>query len=54
MNNLERWTEPLEVADKRTMASQLEARVRQDIINGKLVPGSRLRLRNWPSRTTPG
>lgn len=45
MNNLERWTEPLEVADKRTMASQLEARVRQDIINGKLVPGSRLRLK---------
>lgn len=28
------------------MASQLEARVRQDIINGRLAPGSRLRLKD--------
>lgn len=34
-----------EPAEKRTMASQLEARIRQDIINGKLAPGSRLRLK---------
>ncbi|WP_282356922.1 GntR family transcriptional regulator [Pseudomonas sp. PS01303] len=34
-----------EPAEKRTMASQLEARIRQDIINGHLAPGSRLRLK---------
>jgi DNA-binding GntR family transcriptional regulator len=34
-----------EPAEKRTMASQLEARIRQDIINGQLAPGSRLRLK---------
>ncbi|MCY1283292.1 HTH-type transcriptional repressor RspR [compost metagenome] len=45
MNHPERWTESAEAADKRTMASQLEARVRQDIINGKLTPGSKLRLK---------
>ena len=33
------------LVDKRTMASQLEARVRKDIINGRLKPGSRLRLK---------
>ncbi|WP_455922732.1 GntR family transcriptional regulator [Pseudomonas putida] len=31
--------------EKRTMASQLEVRVRQDIINGHLAPGSKLRLK---------
>ena len=36
---------PTELSDKRTMASQLEAMVRQDIINGRLVPGTRLRLK---------
>ena len=34
-----------EPTEKRTMASQLEARIRQDIINGQLGPGSRLRLK---------
>ena len=34
-----------EPAEKRTMASQLEAMIRQDIINGRLAPGSRLRLK---------
>jgi GntR family transcriptional regulator, carbon starvation induced regulator len=37
--------QPADVAEKRTMASQLEARIRQDIINGQLAPGSRLRLK---------
>jgi DNA-binding GntR family transcriptional regulator len=37
--------QPSEPAEKRTMASQLEARIRQDIINGQLAPGSRLRLK---------
>ncbi|MHC8411299.1 GntR family transcriptional regulator [Pseudomonas sp. Hz4] len=37
--------QPTEPAEKRTMASQLEARIRQDIINGQLAPGSRLRLK---------
>lgn len=45
MNQAERWTEEATGADKRTMASQLETRVRQDIINGRLVPGSKLRLK---------
>jgi len=31
--------------EKRTMAAQLEARVRDDIINGRLLPGSRLPLK---------
>lgn len=35
----------VEPAEKRTMASQLEARIRQDIINGQLAPGIRLRLK---------
>lgn len=38
------WQSP-DTAEKRTMASQLEARIRQDIINGHLAPGSRLRLK---------
>ncbi|MCU1758435.1 FCD domain-containing protein [Pseudomonas sp. 14P_8.1_Bac3] len=38
------WQTPAP-AEKRTMASQLEARIRQDIINGQLAPGSRLRLK---------
>lgn len=33
-------------ADKRTMASQLESRVREDIISGRLAPGSKLRLKD--------
>ncbi|MCY1412785.1 HTH-type transcriptional repressor RspR [compost metagenome] len=37
--------QPADPAEKRTMASQLEARIRQDIINGQLAPGSRLRLK---------
>ncbi|MNO49178.1 HTH-type transcriptional repressor CsiR [compost metagenome] len=45
MNQPERWTEALDGADKRTMASQLEIRVREDIINGRLAPGSKLRLK---------
>jgi GntR family transcriptional regulator, carbon starvation induced regulator len=45
MNHPERWSEITEAVDKRTMASQLEARVREDIINGKLVPGCKLRLK---------
>ncbi|GLU37316.1 FCD domain-containing protein [Pseudomonas sp. NBRC 100443] len=45
MNRAERWAEQPEVSEKRTMASQLEARVREDIINGRLAPGSRLRLK---------
>jgi GntR family transcriptional regulator, carbon starvation induced regulator len=45
MNRAERWVEQPEVSEKRTMASLLEARVRQDIINGQLAPGSRLRLK---------
>ncbi|MDU9393252.1 GntR family transcriptional regulator [Pseudomonas japonica] len=45
MNRAERWVEQAEASEKRTMASQLEARVRQDIINGQLAPGSRLRLK---------
>ncbi|TDQ27241.1 DNA-binding GntR family transcriptional regulator [Raoultella sp. BIGb0149] len=31
--------------EKRTMASRLEERVRRDIINGKLKPGSKMRLK---------
>ncbi|MCY1284638.1 HTH-type transcriptional repressor RspR [compost metagenome] len=45
MNHPERWTDRLDAPDKRTMASQLEARVRQDIIDGRLAPGSKLRLK---------
>lgn len=45
MNPLERGADSAEGADKRTMASLLEARVRQDIINGRLAPGSKLRLK---------
>ncbi|MED5611670.1 MULTISPECIES: GntR family transcriptional regulator [Pseudomonas] len=45
MNRAERWAEQPEASEKRTMASQLEARVREDIINGRLAPGSRLRLK---------
>ncbi|WP_281687938.1 GntR family transcriptional regulator [Pseudomonas citronellolis] len=45
MNRAERWAQQPEVSEKRTMASQLEARVREDIINGRLAPGSRLRLK---------
>ncbi|MNZ88201.1 HTH-type transcriptional repressor CsiR [compost metagenome] len=45
MNRPERWVEQPEAPEKRTMASQLEARVREDIINGRLTPGSRLRLK---------
>lgn len=45
MNQPEQWLDRYEPLEKRTMASQLEVRVRQDIINGRLVPGSRLRLR---------
>lgn len=45
MNQPERWMESVEGADKRTMASQLESRVRQDIISGRLAPGSKLRLK---------
>lgn len=37
--------QPAETVDKRTMASQLEAQIRQDIISGRLAPGSRLRLK---------
>ncbi|NWC93045.1 MULTISPECIES: GntR family transcriptional regulator [unclassified Pseudomonas] len=37
--------QPAEPAEKRTLASQLEARIRQDIINGTLAPGIRLRLK---------
>ncbi|WEK28841.1 MAG: FCD domain-containing protein [Candidatus Pseudomonas phytovorans] len=45
MNQAERWASQPVASEKRTMASQLEARVRQDIINGTLAPGSRLRLK---------
>ena len=45
MNQPEQWSDRSEVLEKRTMASQLEVRVREDIINGRLVPGSRLRLK---------
>jgi GntR family carbon starvation induced transcriptional regulator len=45
MNQPERWVDGGNGADKRTMASQLETRVRQDIINGRLLPGSKLRLK---------
>lgn len=45
MNRAEPWAPQLPASDKRTMASQLEARVREDIINGRLAPGSRLRLK---------
>lgn len=45
MNQPERWMESATGADKRTMASQLEIRVRQDIITGRLPPGSKLRLK---------
>lgn len=43
-SSLIHW-QAVEPAEKRTMASQLEAKIRQDIINGHLVPGSRLRLK---------
>ncbi|MGY2374287.1 GntR family transcriptional regulator [Pseudomonas sp. SDO524_S393] len=43
-----------EPAEKRTMASQLEARVRQDIINGQLAPGARLRLKELAERYEVG
>jgi len=39
------WPPAADNGDKRTMASQLEVRVRQDIINGRLAPGSKLRLK---------
>lgn len=45
MNQAERWAAQPVASEKRTMASQLEARVREDIINGRLAPGSRLRLK---------
>ncbi|MDB5981975.1 MAG: GntR family transcriptional regulator [Pseudomonas sp.] len=45
MNQPEQWPDRNEALEKRTMASQLEVRVREDIINGRLVPGSRLRLK---------
>ncbi|MEB6590013.1 FCD domain-containing protein [Pseudomonas asiatica] len=45
MNRAERWAPQPAASEKRTMASQLEARVREDIINGHLAPGSRLRLK---------
>ncbi|WP_286915502.1 MULTISPECIES: GntR family transcriptional regulator [unclassified Pseudomonas] len=45
MNHAERWAAQPAASEKRTMASQLEARVREDIINGRLAPGSRLRLK---------
>ncbi|WP_231709029.1 GntR family transcriptional regulator [Pseudomonas denitrificans (nom. rej.)] len=45
MNQAERWSQQPEAPEKRTMASQLESRVREDIINGRLAPGSRLRLK---------
>lgn len=45
MNQAPRPGDIAELTEKRTMASQLEWRVRQDIINGKLVPGSKLRLK---------
>lgn len=45
MNQAERWAAQPVASEKRTMASQLEARVRDDIINGRLAPGSRLRLK---------
>ncbi|MDR0212318.1 MAG: FCD domain-containing protein [Pseudomonas putida] len=45
MNHAERWAAQPVASEKRTMASQLEARVREDIINGQLAPGSRLRLK---------
>ncbi|MGC1333546.1 GntR family transcriptional regulator [Pseudomonas sp.] len=35
----------IEPSAKRTLASQLESVIRQDIINGRLLPGSRLRLK---------
>jgi DNA-binding GntR family transcriptional regulator len=41
----EAWMPESDVADKRTMASQLEMRVREDIINGKLLPGAKLGLK---------
>lgn len=37
--------QPAETVEKRTMASQLEAQIRQDIISGRLAPGTRLRLK---------
>lgn len=45
MNRPEHWFDRSEVLEKRTMASQLEVRVREDIINGRLAPGRRLRLK---------
>ncbi|WP_449430856.1 GntR family transcriptional regulator [Pseudomonas putida] len=45
MSRAERLSAQPEASEKRTMASQLEARVRQDIINGRLAPGSKLRLK---------
>jgi len=54
MNLIENTPEQPEVVEKRTMASQLEARVRQDIINGRLAPGSRLRLKELASQYDAG
>jgi DNA-binding GntR family transcriptional regulator len=45
---MKRFEPTLEIppTEKRTMASQLESRVREDIISGRLAPGSKLRLKD--------
>lgn len=45
MSQEERWASQPISSEKRTMASLLEARVQEDIIMGRLAPGSRLRLK---------
>lgn len=54
MNQPAPWVVTSEPADKRTMTSMLEARVRQDIISGKFPPGSRLRLKELASSYEAG
>ncbi|MDE1169279.1 MAG: FCD domain-containing protein [Pseudomonas sp.] len=45
MTQHQAWLAEAEPTEKRTMASQLERLVRQDIINGRLKPGTKLRLK---------
>lgn len=40
--------------EKRTMASQLEEQVRRDIINGRLKPGSKMRLKELSTHYDAG
>lgn len=45
VNQSEALLPEADASDKRTMASQLEMRVREDIINGNLRPGAKLGLK---------